>query len=333
MNSKQQQYKGNVNWVSVGLTMILTVLFGFPTYAQIDKDLSHKLYTEPVFTQYMNGMQTINPAYAGMWEKVGVQVFTRRYFMGQEGAPLMVAATWYKPVKNDNNGIGLNITDEHIGYENKLTVAADYSYQVKLDWKTYLRLGLKVGFINYDNLLTRYDLDWGADDPDDAFSTDIHQNMMLKWGVGALIYTRDYYIGLSVPQIISNNYRADIINFSSLADVRYAYLLGGYFFGRQRQIRFKPTVLVKGAIGEPLSVDISANWLFYDTFWAGAMYRTNNTAALMMQFVMMKNMRFGYAMEFPFGREIYKYQLQTHEIRVVYEFDFYRRPYTRKQYF
>ncbi|PTN07394.1 type IX secretion system PorP/SprF family membrane protein [Mangrovibacterium marinum] len=302
-------------------------------FAQIDRDRSHKIYTDPVFTQYMNGMQTINPAYAGMWEKVGVQVFTRRYFMGQEGAPLMTAASWYKPVKNDNNGIGLNINNEHIGYENKLTIAADYSYQVRLDWKTDLRLGLKVGIINYDNLLTRYDLDWGTDEPDQAFATDVHQHLMLKWGVGALVYTREYYIGLSIPQIISNKFRSDIANFSSLADVRYCYLLGGYFFGRQRQIRFKPTLLVKGAVGEPIVADLAANWLFWDQFWVGAMYRTNNTAALLTQFVMMKNIRFGYAMEFPFGREIFKYQLQTHEIRVVYEFDFYRRPYTRKQYF
>lgn len=313
--------------------LVALLLSSLLTTAQVDKDRSHKIYTEPVFTQYMNGMQTINPAYAGMWEKVGVQVFTRRYFVGHSGAPLVMNASWYKPIKNDNNGVGVNISEEHVGYENKLTVAADYSYQVRVDWQTYLRLGLKVGFINYDNLLTRYDLDYGVDDPDDAFATDIHQRMMLKWGVGALLYTRDYYIGLSIPQIVSNKFRADIVNFSSLADVRYFYLLGGYFFGRQRQIRFKPTILVKGAVGEPLQADIAANWLFYDKFWFGAMYRTNNTAALITQFVMMKNMRFGYAIELPFGREIFKYQLQTHEIRVVYEFDFYRRPYTRKQYF
>lgn len=318
------------------LPLFIVLLFLLQTSkveAQVDRDRSHQTYTEPVFTQYMNGMQTINPAYAGMWEKVGVQVFTRRYFLGHTGAPLVMNASWYKPVKNDNNGVGLNITEEHVGYENKLTIAADYSYQVKLDWQTYLRLGLKVGIINYDNLLTRYDLDYGVDDPDDAFARDIHQRMMLKWGVGALVYTRDYYIGLSIPQIVSNAYRADVANFSSLANVRYCYLLGGYFFGRQRQVRFKPTMLVKAAIGEPLQVDLAANWLFWDKFWVGAMYRTNNTAAIITQFVMMKNLRFGYAMEMPFGREIFQYQLETHELRVVYEFDFYRRPYTRKQYF
>ncbi len=325
------------NWLSrcVSACVFGIGLMAVPSVAlaQIDHDRSHKIYTEPVFTQYMNGMQTINPAYAGMWEKVGVQAFTRQYFVGQGGAPLMIAATLYKPIRNANNGIGLNITEEHIGYENKLTIAADYSFQVKLDWKTYLRLGLKVGFINYDNLLTQYDLDWGEDTPDPAFSSDIHQNMMLKWGVGALVYNRDYYIGLSIPQLISNKFRADIVNFSSLATVRYAYLLGGYFFGRQRQIRFKPTMMVKAAVGETVQLDLSANWLFWDQFWLGAMYRTDNTVALLGQFVMVKNMRFGYAVEFPFGRDIFKHQLQTHEIRVVYEYDFYRRPYVEKQYF
>lgn len=332
---KQQKYLklgGLFPKLSSWITLAL-LLLACSVQAQIDRDRSHKIYTEPVFTQYMNGMQTINPAYAGMWEKVGVQAFTRRYFVGQEGAPLVMAVTMYKPIKNDNNGLGLNISEEHIGYESKLTIAADYSYQVKLDWKTYLRLGLKVGVINYDNLLTRYDLDWGADDPDPAFAQDIHQRLMLKWGVGLLIYNRDFYVGLSIPQIVNNKFRADVANFSSLADVRYAYLLGGYFFGRQRQIRFKPTVLMKGAIGEDFTIDIAANWLFWDKFWAGVMYRSNNTAAIVTQFVMMRNMRFGYAMEIPFGREIFKYQLNTHEIRVVYEYDFYKRPYTRKQYF
>ncbi|MGD9929773.1 MAG: type IX secretion system membrane protein PorP/SprF [Mangrovibacterium sp.] len=288
--------------------------------------------TDPVFTQYMNSMQTINPAYAGMWDKVGIQVFTRRYFLGQDKAPLVTSVSMYKPIKNDNNGLGLNIVEEHFGYEDRLTITADYSYQVKLDWKTYLRLGVKVGILNYNNLLTKYKLDpWNY--PDVAFQDDVHIPAMLKWGIGGLVYSRDYYIGLSIPQLVENDFQANRNNFSSMAEVRYAYLLGGYFFGRQRQIRFKPTLMVKAAMGEPVQADFAANWLFFDKFWIGAMYRTNNTAAILTQFVMMKNIRFGYAMEMPFGKEIWKYQIGTHEFRLVYEYDFYKRPYVRKQYF
>lgn len=293
---------------------------------------SGRAQSDPIFTQYMNSIQTVNPAYAGMWEKVGVQVFTRRYYVGHDGAPLTRSVCFYTPVKNENNGIGLNIVDDRIGYEKKLTVTVDYAYQVRLDWKTYLRLGLKAGFINYDNLLTQYKLyPDGIDDP--MFMDDVDINFMVSWGIGAMVYTKDYYISLSIPQIIENDFRANRNNYSSLAELRYAYLIGGYIFGKQRQIRFKPSFMVKGAIGAPVQVDLAANFMFYNKFWIGAMYRTNHTVAAVMQLSVLKNLRIGYAVDYSVAQEFRKYQLGTHEIRLIYEYDFYKRPYTKKRFF
>ena len=288
--------------------------------------------TDPIFTQYMNSIQTVNPAYAGMWEKVGVQVFTRQYYVGQTGAPLTKSVQFYSPVKNANNGIGLDIIDDRIGYEKRLSVTADYAYQVRLDWKTYLRLGLKAGFINYSNELTKYKLyPDGIDDP--LFMEDVDINFMVSWGIGAIVYSKDYYISFSIPQIVNNNFQANRNNYSSLAELRYAYLIGGYIFGKQRQIRFKPSFMLKGAIGGNVQMDLSANFLFYDKFWLGAMYRTNNTVAAVMQLVVLKNLRLGYAVDYSLSQEFRKYQLGTHEIRLVYEYDFYKRPYMKKRYF
>ncbi|WP_321288832.1 PorP/SprF family type IX secretion system membrane protein [uncultured Sunxiuqinia sp.] len=294
--------------------------------------VSAQAQTDPIFTQYMNSIQTVNPAYAGMWEKVGVQVFTRQYYVGHSGAPLTKSVSFYSPVKNENNGIGLNIVDDRIGYEKKLTVTADYAYQVRLDWKTYLRMGLKAGFINYDNLLTQYQLyPDGIDDP--QFMEDVHINFMVSWGIGAMVYSKDYYVSFSIPQIIQNDFQANRNNYSSLAELRYAYLIGGYIFGQQRQIRFKPSFMLKGAIGAPIQADVSANFLFYNKFWLGAMYRTNNTVAAVMQLVVLKNLRLGYAVDYSISQEFRKYQLGTHEIRLIYEYDFYKRPYTKRRYF
>lgn len=294
--------------------------------------ISAQAQTDPIFTQYMNSIQTVNPAYAGMWEKVGIQVFTRQYYVGHDGAPLTKSVSFYSPIKNENNGIGLNIVDDRIGYEKKLTVTADYAYQVRLDWKTYLRMGLKAGFINYDNLLTQYQLyPDGIDDP--QFMEDVHINFMVSWGIGAMVYSKDYYVSFSIPQIIKNDFQANRNNYSSLAELRYAYLIGGYLFGQQRQIRFKPSFMLKGAIGAPLQADVSANFLFYNKFWLGAMYRTNNTVAAVMQLVVLKNLRLGYAVDYSISQEFRKYQLGTHEIRLIYEYDFYKRPYTKRRYF
>ncbi|MGQ8338918.1 PorP/SprF family type IX secretion system membrane protein [Sunxiuqinia sp. A32] len=288
--------------------------------------------TDPVFTQYMNSMQTVNPAYAGMWDRMGFQVFTRQHYVGHNKAPLTNSIVMYKPVKNKPNGIGLNIIDDRIGYEKRLSVTFDYAFEVRLDWKTYLRYGLKAGFINFDNILTDYEL-FPDGVPDPNFQDDADINFMPNWGVGALVYSRDYYISLSIPQILESKFKANRNNYSTLAELRYAYLMGGYLFGRQRQIRFKPTFMVKGIRRGRVQADFAANVLFYDKFWIGGMYRTNQTAAAMVQFVFLKNLQFGYAIEYPFGKDIRKYQLGTHEFRVVYEYDIYKRPYTRKHYF
>ena len=288
--------------------------------------------TDPIFTQYMNSIQTVNPAYAGMWEKVGVQVFTRQYYVGQTGAPLTKSVSFYSPIKNEHNGVGLNIVDDRIGYAKKLTVTADYAYQVKLDWQTFLRLGVKAGFINYNNLLTEYDLyPDGVDDP--LFMEDVDINFMASWGIGAIIYSKDYYISLSIPQIVDNKFQANRNNYSSLAELRYAYLIGGYIFGKQRQVRFKPSVMIKGAIGAPLQADISANFLFHDKFWIGGMYRTNNTVAAVLQLAVLKNLRLGYAVDYSITQKFKKYHFGTHELRLIYEYDFYRRPYTKRRFF
>lgn len=306
----------------LGLLIALMVLSYAHTLAQ----------TDPIFTQYMNSIQTVNPAYAGMWEKVGIQVFARQYYVGQTGAPLTRSVLLYSPVKNENNGVGLDITDDRIGYEKRLTVTADYAYQVRLDWQTYLRLGLKAGFINYENLLTQYKLyPDGYLDP--MFMEDVDINFMVSWGIGAMVYNKDYYLSFSIPQIINNNFVANRNNYSSIAELRYAYLIGGYIFGKQRQIRFKPSFMLKGAIGGKAQLDISANVQFRDRFWIGAMYRTNNTVAAVMQIVAMNNLKVGYAVDYSLSQEFRKYQLGTHEIRVIYEYDFYKRPYTKKRFF
>jgi type IX secretion system PorP/SprF family membrane protein len=165
------------------------------------------------------------------------------------------------------------------------------------------------------------------------FMEDVDINMMVSWGIGGIVYTKDYFISLSIPQIVNNNFQANRNNYSSLAEVRYAYLIGGYIFGKQRQVRFKPTIMVKGALNAPVQADVAANFMLYDKFWIGAMYRTNNTVATVLQVAVLNNLRLGYAIDYSLTQEFSQYHGGTHEIRVIYEYDFYRRPYTRKRYF
>lgn len=287
--------------------------------------------SDPIFTQYMSSMQTINPAYSGMWDKVGFQVLSRRYYVGQDRAPLTTSVIMYTPMRKKNSGLGLNIHDDRLGYQKRLSLTFNYAYQIRLDWKTNLRMGIKAGFLNYDNLLSKYSLfDPG---PDPNFQDEVDIKFMPQWGIGAIIYSKDYFISLSLPQLITNNFQKNRNNYSALAELRYAYLVAGYIFGKQRQIRFKPTFLVKSAKGTGIEADVAANFLFFNKLWIGAMYRTNNTFAVYTQIQLNRKIQFGYAIDYPYSRDIRKYQYGTHEFKLVYEYDFYRRPYTPPTFF
>jgi len=285
---------------------------------------SHLAYgqTDPIFTQYITNVQSINPAYSGMWDKVSFQMLLKKYYVGNTDAPLNQSISFYSPIKNENNGIGFNVINDLYGYAKRLSITVDYSYKVKLSMTHMLRLGLKAGVLNFSNALNDYKLD-PVNFPDHNFQEDVDIKYMATWGVGAFMYTPNYYISLSIPQIIKNSFKENRSNYSSLAEIRYLYLTGGYAFHLPNDIVIKPSILIKVAQSTKPQLDISGNVIFFDKFWVGGMYRTNKTMAAIVQWVIKDQFRLGYAIEYPTSADIN--QFGTHELMLSYEFDLYKR--------
>ena len=184
---------------------------------------------DPIFTQYMYNGQVINPAYAGMWEKIGCTALVRKQWAGIHRAPLTEAISIHSPLYNEKVGLGLNIINDNYGREERLSVLADYAFEVALTPRRRLRLGLKFGFVNYKNPLTEYLL-YPDNEYDRAFAEDIDLSFLPNIGVGAFLYEDNYYVGLSVPKIVENEFKDNFHNYSTKAEVRTIYLTSGYIF-------------------------------------------------------------------------------------------------------
>lgn len=304
-------------------TGLLLMLLSLACQAQI----------EPIFTQYMFNLQNINPAYAGMWEKVGFSTLIRKQWAGIDRTPLTEVISLHSPLKNEYVGAGLNVINDHFALENRFSVFADYSYEVSLTPETRMRLGLKVGFMNYKNPLTQYQLyPDGYYDP--AFGEDVDLKFLPNFGVGAFLYSENYYISFSVPKLIENNFKANINNYSTQAEVRTFYLAGGYVFRitSMNNLIFKPTMMVTASLGLPLQFDLSANFMINEKIWLGAMYRSGDAVCLTSQFFLGNNFRIGFAIDATYT-EIYPYQYGTYELTLGYDIDFYGRSYVRAKYF
>ncbi|MBN2899028.1 MAG: type IX secretion system membrane protein PorP/SprF, partial [Clostridia bacterium] len=224
---------------------------------------------EPTYTQYMFNTQTVNPAYAGSWETMGFMVLAREQWTGIENAPSTQTFTFQTLHKNEKVGLGLNIINDKFGLEKRLSVFGDYSYLLQVnDAGLKLRLGLKAGFSSYSNNLSSYDVI----DNDPRFMGSSKYSFMPNFGVGAFLYENRYYVGISVPKMIQNEFKNEE-NYSTQAELRHFFLMAGYVFELSENLKFKPTLLGKVTAGAPLQMDVTTNFLIADRVWLGAMYR------------------------------------------------------------
>jgi type IX secretion system PorP/SprF family membrane protein len=76
---------------------------------------------------------------------------------------------------------------------------------------------------------------------------------------------------------------------------------------------------VKAVEGAPVSFDLSANFLFFEKFWLGAMYRHTDAVGLLAQYHISNDFSVGYAYDYPLST-LRNYSGGSHEIMIGFEF-------------
>ena len=286
----------------------------------------------PWSLQYITNMSTINPAYVGMWDKAGILVSSRSNWVGINGAALFQHASYFTPVKNQRSGVGVEMQLLNTGLEKRIFLTGDYSYQVRIDMNHHLRMGLRAGIVNFNNHLTEYQL-YPDHLPDTEFKEDIGMYYMTTFGVGGVFFSKDYYISLSLPNVINNTFQANRDHYSSMHNFNTVYLGGSYVFNIGQEVRFRPNLLVIATIGKPVYFDAAALVYLPSNLQLGLNLRSNGNMCFSAQYLFQNHLKIGYAAEYALIQDIRKYQIGTYEILVGYEFNISKRRYSRPNYF
>jgi type IX secretion system PorP/SprF family membrane protein len=273
---------------------------------------------DPMYTQYMENLVTINPAYAGSKDLLSVMFVSRNQWVSMPDAPFSNTLSLNSPIKDLNMGLGFSIMSDKIGPIKQTGFYLDYAYRLYFNNKRTLSLGLKGGVNFYDANLT----DLPTNDPNDpVFSSDINRNFLPNLGVGAFFYTDQYYIGLSFPKLIENTINKNAVATENISKEEiHVYFMSGYVFDLNRIVKFKPSILTKYVKNSPLAMEFGATLLFYDTFWLGAIYRIGDSFAGMCQFQITKQLKVGYSYDFPVN-QLGIYNNGTHEVMINFDFD------------
>jgi type IX secretion system PorP/SprF family membrane protein len=286
----------------------------------------------PWSLQYINNMQTINPAYAGIWDRAGLAVSTKTNWVGINGAPVSQYLNCSTPIREQKSAIGFSIQRLNIGLEKQLFLTGDYSYRVRINKNNYLQMGFRAGIVNYDNNLKDYQ-PYPDYIPDPNTVIDVTMHNMSVFGIGAVYFCEDYYLSLSVPQIISNTFNANQANFMSSSSYKTIYLSGGYVFGRPGKVRFRPNLLVAATKGAPVYADVAALIYLPPVLQFGVNLRSTGLVCFFSQFNLTDRIKLGYAFDYSVTSDIRKFQLGTHEIFMGYDFNIYKRKSSRTNYF
>ena len=205
----------------------LIIFLVFSSFIGLGQESDQKIGQpyDAVYSQYwVNGL-AINPAYTGSRECFSNTVLYRNQWMGFDGAPVTQTLSSHAPLKDGKNAVGLFLFHEEIGVTNNIDIYGNYAFRFKLG-KGKLSLGLRAGATlfqgNYADI---------SADPEGLTTDLVLENesaVLPNVGVGAYYYSDKYFIGLSVPRLLSHELSSSK-KIMSISPYNYDFLLtAGY---------------------------------------------------------------------------------------------------------
>ena len=295
------------------ITIVLAVTVLTITNAQQD----------PQYTQYMYNMNVVNPAYAGSKENLAIGLLYRTQWVNINDAPQTGTLSVHSPI-GKNVGLGLSVISDRIGPVEENNLYADFSYTLNLGGEHRLAFGLKGG-VTIQNIGLFSDIGNGFvnDSGDEAFSENVN-TANLNIGSGLFYYTDKYYVSFSIPNMLKNTFLDVTGNgqeFTYGSEVLHYFLSAGYVFNLSENTKFKPSFLMKSAFEAPTSLDLSANFLFFDKFEAGATYRLDDSIGAMANFAVSPGIRIGYAYDY-ITSDLSAATSSSHEVMLLFDLNF-----------
>lgn len=286
----------------------LIILTGLLSFGQQDA----------MFTHYMFNTLAVNSGYAGSRDALTITGLHRSQWVSFPGAPTTQTLTLHTPIHNDQLGLGLSVLNDKIGPTNTTAIYADFAYKLKINEKAKLAFGLKGGINLRSNGLSSLALD---ESNDDAFASDVTSDILPNFGFGLYYYTDKYYVGLSTPKLLENNFTTNTVSGSTsgASEKRHYFLIAGTVFPITDNIKLKPTGFMKVTEGAPIEGDVTLTALFKEKLWAGVMFRTGDALGLLVGASITDQLSLGYSFDWSYTNTTFKYNAGSHELMLRYD--------------
>ena len=267
---------------------------------------------DPQYTDYMFNTLTVNSAYAGSRGHLTATGLHRTQWVGIEGAPETQSFSIESPV-GKNVGLGVSVVNDRLGPSDEFYLDLNFSYTLNLNDDRRLSFGIKGGgrMLNIDWSRGRFQ------EAEDVFQQNIDNKFLPTIGAGLYLHSDRDYIGISVPNFLTNEHYDGVQN-AIAAERLHIFLIAGKVFDLSPTIKLKPAILGKFVAGAPIIADLSANFMFHDSFRLGVAYRWDDSVSGLIGLQLSPKLMLGYAYDFTTTR-LRNFNSGTHEIMLRFE--------------
>lgn len=271
----------------------------------------------PLTNQYILNPITLNPAYAGNRGALNIAAFYRHQWAGITGAPRTVALAVDAPILSNKLGLGLVITNDHLGVTKENQVQSSFAYRINMG-EGSLSFGLGFGLLTTNTAWSDLIV---LDPGDEYYLIDSRVFAVPDFSFGAYYNYKNYFFGFSIPRLLGYQFDFNRNKYSIVVEpAEYYYLFNtGYLFNLSAKTRLLTSALISFSPGEKLLYDVSAHLSILDRFWIGGTYRSTSSANALCQFAVNNQFKVAYSYEYDFG-PIGTYNSGSHEIMLRYEF-------------
>ncbi len=265
---------------------------------------------DPIYAQYLTNPMLLNPSYAGINNNLQVNAGYRLQWMGLEASPRTMNLNGNMSIVENKAGIGASMLQDKIGNTTITEFNAAFAYKLKLKDDLTFSFGMQGGVLGFKTDNSELNV---RDAGDDAFPEGTTRTSSINLGTGVTLMSEKFIIGLSIPRMLPSKINSGSQQFELYN--QHFYLFGAYVHTINEHLRFKPSLLLRGVKGAPLSADVALNLNINMIHQVGVFVRNLNAYGVLLQTMLGEKFRLGYVFELPSSKSVGA-QFTTHEIQL-----------------
>lgn len=271
----------------------------------------------PQYTQYMFNDFVINPAVAGIDNYFQIRTNHRFQWVGLMDPPMTNSISFYGPHADLDMGYGAYVYSDVTGPTSRTGITGSYAYNIAVTEDIRLSMGISASMMQYR-------VDGTQLNPKDVSDPSILQVVSTSYlpdaGIGLYLYAEEFYVGLSVAQLLNNNLKI-FDNKDGLNRLKTHFnLTGGYRFQINTDWMLEPSLMIKGTAPKAFGFDLTARAEWKKMIWGALAYRYNESIGVLIGYRFEETLFFGYSYDIGISA-IRKYNTGSHEIMIGYRFN------------